>query len=106
MSNRFEDLPIEIQDRVWSFVREHEDGTREVRDMRGLIAFIVENAEQYPSLLNLVKIDEDRVIQHAKETGEVPPGVKIVKTSTVEGENVTQVRIFHGPTTISEEDRE
>lgn len=106
MSDRFDDLPAEIQERVWSFIVEREDGTFDVPDRRGLIAFIVENADAYPSLLNLVKVNEERVIEHAKETGEVLPGVKIVKTRTVEGENVTDVRIYHGPTTIPEDERD
>ena len=105
MSERFEDLPQEIRDRVWSFIGEREDGAFPEDDMRGLIAFIVENADAYPALLNLVQVNEDKVVEHAKEIGEVPPGIKIIKTATAEGENVTHVRIFHGPTTIPEEDR-
>jgi hypothetical protein len=106
MSERFEDLPVEIQQRFLSFTREREDGTVEVPDRRALIDFIIGNADAYPALLDFVKIDGDRVIEHAKETGEVPPGVKIIKTRTVEGSNVTDVRIFHGPTMIPEDDRE
>lgn len=71
MSDRFEDLPPEIQERVLSFIGDREDGTLDDEAMRGLIAFIVENADAYPSLLNLVKLNEERVIEHAKETGQV-----------------------------------
>ncbi len=73
MSERFEDLPIEIQQRVLSFIGDREDGRLDDDAMKGLIAFIVENADAYPALLNLVKVNEERVIEHAKETGEVPP---------------------------------
>jgi hypothetical protein len=106
MSDRFDDLPAEIQERVRSFMVEHEDGTYDVPDRMALVGFIVENADAYPALWNLVKVNEERVIEYAKRTGEIPPGIKIVKTRTVEGENVTDVRIFHGPTTIPEEDRD
>jgi len=30
--------------------------------------------------LNLLKVNEERVIEHAKQTGEVPPGIKNMKT--------------------------
>ena len=33
-------------------------------------------------------------------------GVKIIKTATNEGENVTHLRIFHGPTVILEDERD
>lgn len=72
----------------------------------GLINFIVENADAHPSLLNLVKVNEERVIEHAKQTGEVLPGVRIIKTRTAEAGNVTDVRIFHGATTIPEDERD
>jgi hypothetical protein len=105
MSDRVEGLPPEIQERLASFIGDRVDGTPPEDDMRGLITFIVENADAHPALLNLVKVDEKRMMEHVKETGNVPPGVKIVQTSTVEGENVTKVRIFHGPTTIPEDQR-
>ncbi len=105
MSDRFEDLPPEIHQRVSTFIIAREDGTFDVEDRMGFIGFIVENADAYPALLNLVKVNEERVIEHVKQTGDVPPGVKIIKTLTVEGENVTQVGIFHGPTTIPGDER-
>jgi len=104
MSDRFEDLPPEIQERISSFIISREDGTVEIPDRRA--DFIMDNPDAYPALLDLVKVNEEKVIEHAKETGEVLPGVKIIKTRTVEGSNVTDVRVFHGPTTIPEEDRD
>ena len=55
------------------------------------------NGRAYPSLMNLVKLNEPEVIRHFQETGEVPPGVKVIKTTTVPGQNVTELEIFHGP---------
>ena len=105
MSDQFEALPEEIQQGVLSLVQLKEDGTWECPDRRALIEFIVENAEPYPGLLNLVRIDEERMMEHVRETGEVSPGIKIIKTTTTEGDNVTQLRVFPGPTTIPEDER-
>jgi len=104
--NEIEDLPPDVQQRFLSFVRQREDGTIEFPDPRGLVNFIMDNADAYPALLTFIKVNEDSIIEHAKATGEVPPGIKIVKKRTVEGENVRDVRIFHGPTTIPKDERE
>ena len=97
MSERADDLPIEIRSRVLSFCRDV-DGTLEVADMMGLVNFILDNSQAYPALLNLVKLNEAELIRHFQETGQVPPGVKLIKTTTVSGQNVTRLEIFHGPT--------
>lgn len=91
------DLPREVIERVLSFCTEDASGNQQVHDREGLVAFVFENSERYPALLNLLKVDEDRLTQHIQETGQVPPGVKIVKTTTAEGSNVTRVEIVHGP---------
>jgi len=100
MSNQHTDLPDEIVERVSSFCRRDADGNRTVEDMRGLVAFIVENAGQYPALLGLVSINEEAATKHIQETGDVPPGVKLVKTSAAEGSNVTHVQIVRGPAKV------
>jgi hypothetical protein len=86
-------LPPELTDRLRSFMRE--DGDDYVIDnMEGLVAFIVEHHETYPSLLKLVNINEQAVIDHFSRTGEVPPGVRIVRKETEEGSNVTKVNVY------------
>jgi len=37
MSDRFEDLPIEIRERVFSFTREADDSSIEVADEKGAV---------------------------------------------------------------------
>ena len=65
--------------------------------MRGLCGFILKNAEQYPALLTLIEPNEEWLVENFKRTGEVPPGVKLIYTETREGDNVTDLRVFHGP---------
>ena len=91
-------LPPEIGAKLMRFLREKADGEFEVIDMEGLVKFIAEHGERYPVLQSLVKINEDALIEHYKRTGEVPPGIKLIKTSTREGENVTYIEILHGLT--------
>jgi hypothetical protein len=99
-------LPIEIRERVFSlFTRDADGNFAECADEDGFYRFLADNISQYPVLANLVKINEAAVIEHARKTGDVPPGVKLIKTEQVEGQNVTKVRIFHGPASIPEEDR-
>lgn len=103
MSHDFEDLPEEIQRGLMAFMREV-DGEFEITDKMGMVQFIVEHAEEYPSLLKAIKIDEAVLTKHIEETGEVPPGVKAIRTRTVPGSNVTKLDIFHGPTTVPREE--
>ena len=100
MTNQERDLPEEIIQRVLSFCSVDADGSMAVEDMRGLVAFILENADTYPALRNLVSVNKDALTKHIEETGEVPPGVKLIKTTTIEGSNVTSVRIVHGPANV------
>ena len=97
MGNEHPDLPGDLIERVLSFCTEDGDGNHTVADIRGLVAFIVENADRCPALLKLVTVNEEALTKHIQETGEVPPGVKLIKTSAAEGSNVTQVQIVHGP---------
>src|SRR5437899_426234 len=102
MSDRLDDLPPEVHERIMSFFREV-DGSLEVSDKLGLIAFIADNLDTYPALGQLVQLNEEALTKHVQETGEVPPGVKLIKTATVEGQNVTHVRIYNGPTLVPED---
>ena len=106
MSDRFEDLPTEIQQRVFSFLRIDPDGNVEVVDAAGLVNFVVDNVQRYPALGELVKVDETALTKHIEETGHVPPGVKLVTKKAIEGQNVTKVRIYHGPATVPEAERD
>lgn len=90
---------------MWSFIRRRDDGSWECEDKRGFVNFIADNATAFPALLSLVQPDEEKIVQHVRETGSVPPGIKIVKTTTSSDDNVTQLRVFHGPTTIPENER-
>jgi hypothetical protein len=105
MSNDLEGLPEDIQRRFLMLIHFHDDGTWECPDRRAFVDFILDNADAHPALLEFVCVDEERLMRHVRETGDVPPGIKIIKTSTAEGDNVTQLRVFHGPKTIPEDER-
>ena len=96
MDEQLTDLPPELRAKLLTFLRES-NGEFEVVDMQGLVQFISEHAEQHPVLLRLVQVNEDVILEHFKQTGEVPPGIKLIKTTTPEGSNVTYLEIFHGP---------
>jgi hypothetical protein len=72
------------------------NGEFQVADKR-LLNFVAEYGQQHPALLGLFKINEEAVVEHFNRTGEVPPGVKLIKTTTREGDNVTKLEIFRGP---------
>jgi hypothetical protein len=105
MDDDLKDLPPEIRDRFFSFLRMGDDGNVQVPDQKAFIDFIYEMAPTYPALMNCLQLNEEKLTEHCRETGEVPPGVKLIKTTDVEGQNVTHVRIFHGPTIIPEDER-
>jgi hypothetical protein len=89
-------LPPEIAAKLMTFLRE-ENGEFQVADIQGLLNFVAEYGERHPALLELFKLNEEAVVEHFKRTGEVPPGVKVVHTTTREGDNVTKLEIFQGP---------
>jgi hypothetical protein len=90
------DLPEDIAKRLLSFFAET-GGEPRVADMAGFISFVAEHSETYPILLSLININEGELIRHFEETGEVPPGVKLIGTTTEEGSNVTHLEILQGP---------
>lgn len=91
----FSDLPPDLGAALMRCLREI-DGEFEVADMEGLVKLIAEHGEQYPVLLSLVTVNEEAVVAHFKETGEVPPGIKLIGKIR-EGEKVTRLEVIHGP---------
>jgi len=55
------------------------------------------HAEQYPVLGAMIEVSEAALVQHFKDTGEVPPGVKMIEKARHLGTNVTGLRVLHGP---------
>jgi hypothetical protein len=93
MSHNPDELPPEIIRQVLAFRTEHEDGSQ-TTDTIGLVKFVRDNMDQYPALRKLIQINEEAVIKHVQETGQPVPGVKVIKTTTAEGSNVTTLEIF------------
>lgn len=89
-------LPPELYEELMTYVVER-DGQWEVIDMAALLNLIVAHGAEYPQLLSLVNVKEGALEQHYRQTGEVFPGVKIVKTETEEGSNVTKLEVLRGP---------
>ena len=96
MNGHENELPPEISAKLLTFLRE-ENGEFQVADMQGLLKFVAEYGQRHPALLNLFNVDNEAVVERFKQTGELSPGVKIVKTTTQEGDNVTKLEIFRGP---------
>lgn len=57
------DLTPELRTEFLSFLTEV-NGHFEVADTQGLLMFIVEHGEQYPTLYNLFDVNEEAVIEH------------------------------------------
>lgn len=91
-----DDLPPELGAQFLTFLREV-NGEFEVIDKEGLVKFVAEHGKKYPVLWSLFNINEEAVVEHFKKTGEVLPEMKIIHTSTREGDNVTKLEVFHGP---------
>ena len=98
MDKPMADLPRELALEFLNFLRERDDGEFELVDKLGLIKFVAEHGKDYPELFNLFELNEEAVVEHFKQTGEVPPGIKLVETTTHEGTNLAEFRVFHGPT--------
>jgi hypothetical protein len=89
-------LPKELAARLMTFLRETGEDEFEIVDMAGLVKFIGEHGKEYPFLFNMLQINEDALQAYFEQTGEVPPGIKMVRT-TNEGGNVTRLEVLHGP---------
>ena len=96
MDEESNDLPEDLRLQFLTFLREKNDGEWEVVDKLGFVKFIVEHGKQYPVLYTLINIDKDAVVDHYERTGEVPPGVKLVR-KTRESETVTRLEVLRGP---------
>ena len=90
------DLPLELREQLNSFFQEV-DGSFEVTDMPGAINFILEHGDKYPSLYDLIDVDMDKVVEMFERTGVLPPGIKLVRKTPIEGTNVTKLEVLHGP---------
>jgi hypothetical protein len=92
------DLPPGIAARLMVCLEEVGDEYH-VKDMKALVELIAENGSEFPFLLQLVTVNMDAIVKHYEEIGEVPPGIKLVRTTTQEGSNVVGLDVLHGPRT-------
>lgn len=99
MSDDLKSLPDELKTQFLSFLREGENGQWELIDKDGLLNFVAEHGKTHPALWNLFTVNEDALVKHFEETGEVPPGVKMIAKTRI-NEKVTKVQILHGPTKV------
>ncbi|MEX0880892.1 MAG: hypothetical protein WD451_14325, partial [Thermoanaerobaculia bacterium] len=102
MSDDLSSLPPALLAEFKSFLREKSDGEVEVVDDRGFVDFVYEHREQYPFLGGLLKLNEDAIREHVERTGEAPAGLKVIKQTTREGDNVTKLEILWGEGTREE----
>jgi hypothetical protein len=96
MDEKLPDLPPELGAKFLSFLHEV-NGEFEVTDKKGLLSFIIDNGEQYPVLFNLLEIDLEAIEAHFESTGEVPPGISMVRKAPRNGANITELEVLHGP---------
>lgn len=89
-------IPSELSTQVMSLLQEV-NGEFKVTDMPALVKLVQEYCQEYPELLDLIKVNEAALLDSFHKTGVVPPGVKIVQTSSQEGSNVTELKVLHSP---------
>jgi hypothetical protein len=68
MTQKLDDLPIELVHQLLAFRTQPEDGSETV-DTMGFVKFVLDNMDRNPALLQLIKVNEDAVIKHVRETG-------------------------------------
>jgi hypothetical protein len=90
-----ETFPPELAKQLSSYLQEV-NGEYIITDMLGLIGFILEHGKEYPGLYDIIEIDEDKIVEMYEKTGEVPPGIKLVRKTPREDSNVTDLEIQHG----------
>jgi len=88
-------LPPEIAARFIACLEEV-NGDYRVKDNRALIELIAEHGAAFPFLRELISVNLDAVVKHYEETGEVPPGIKLIRTATEEGSNVVSLEVLQG----------
>ncbi len=91
-----ENFPPELAKQLASYLQEV-DGEYIITDMLGLVGFILEHGKEYPGLYDIIQLDEDKVVEMYEKTGEVPPGIKLIRKTQREDSNVTDLEILHGP---------
>jgi hypothetical protein len=94
-------LPEDLAAELMSLLRETEDGNYEITDMGRLVRLVVAHGDTYPFLRDLIKVDEAALTAHIERTGEVPPGVKVTRTTQEKGSSVTHLEVVHGPGKIA-----
>lgn len=90
------DLPPELAAELMACLEEV-NGDYYVKDMKALVTLVVEHGSAFPFLREFVTVNKDALVKHYEKTGEVPPGVKMVQTTTEEGSNVVGLNVLHGP---------
>jgi hypothetical protein len=91
----FEDLPIEVRQKLLSLVKEIDDDIA-VPDQRAFVNFVQEYGKQYPVLFQLLKLDEEAIRSHYERTGEVPPGIKMTMKSQRVDSNIVDLTVIYG----------
>ncbi|MFS8372668.1 hypothetical protein JH314_21400 [Xanthomonas campestris] len=94
-------LPEDLAAELMSLLRETEDGGYEITDMGRMVGFVFAHGDTYPFLNEIIKVDEAALSAHIERTGEVPPGVKMTRTTREQGSNVTHLEVVHGPGKVS-----
>jgi hypothetical protein len=90
-----DDLPPEILAKFMSYLGKVEGEIR-VTDPEGFMDFVFEYRDRYPVLQEFLTVDWDAVNEHYQRTGKVPSGIRLIKTETREGDNVTKLEIIDG----------
>jgi len=89
-------LTPELTTELLGLIRETDEEDYEIIDMEGLIRFVGLHGTEYPFLFGMLKINEALLVDHFEKTGEVPPGIKMVRT-TRKIDGVTELEVLHGP---------
>ncbi len=89
------ELPQDITEKLMSLLHKV-DGEYEIKNPLDMAKFVLEYGGKYPSLYEFLQLDEEEVVRIYEETGSVPPGVQLVKTTTTEGSNVTNIDFIKG----------
>jgi hypothetical protein len=94
------DLPLALREAFLKLVL-NSNGDVEVTDKSAFLDFVAKHGPTYPFLKELIMLDEDAVSRHVQETGEVPAGIKAIRRTEIEGSNVVELEVIHGPKKIS-----
>lgn len=95
MNDLLQNLPPELAEELLNLVNA-DDQDLEAENNKALILFVAMHIEKHPELSDLFKLNEQAAIEHYECTGDIPPGIKLVKTTTREDNNVVELQVFHG----------